>query len=330
MDYPFPLPKWQQSPLEWDIEQLESQIADSRMLSCMDYGSPVAIALRELGGAYHAGYKRWQMFYQQSKELEVINLQQLQKIERIYLQQLEAIKIISIELAGVVLRAQQLDSLVCHELIDNDLEDERMFASFFSRIGDDSCPVDVGRPPSLIELVHKSISNHYPQKIAKLVRMLPESLIYAVMAMKYSGLGLYWLCRASIPPTTLALPGIGDDSEQECRDFAFLLLSDAKVAITKMRFLEAHERSKINRKLPEKYVSTLFDELGIQIQDNGRANELIKKKSDSAKKPRSRGVDKDAVMNAIKAGTAKKTIAIEFGISEARVSQINKMNQSKS
>ena len=67
---------------------------------------------------------------------------------------------------------------------------------------------------------------------------MPESLIYAAMAMKYAGWGLYWLSYVSGLVSSYSLPSIGDSTDRDNGESALLFLADAKAAVIKMRYAE--------------------------------------------------------------------------------------------
>lgn len=313
----FSMPAWQESALEWDIEHLVALIADSEIFKCMEYGSALSIALRGLDSAYCSGQRRWHNYFQSiSARLSAVD------------SDVDGDQVAA-ELMYVLLRVQQLDRVAIYESDDNDMSDARWLAALFAGLDDELQPVEARRHQSVVELVHGAVSRHYPEKIASFVRCLPESLIYAAMAMKYAGWGLYWLSHASGLVPSYPLPGIGDSTDRENGESALLFLADARVAITKMRYAEVIEAAQVGRQLPEYAAKTIFDELGIQLRANATAERVRKRKSDGGKN-KDAGVNKERIIAAVNAGSLQKTVALEFGVTEARVSQIMKEHREKS
>lgn len=298
-------------PIDWDIDRVESDIEASALFQSLDYSDTIGIAFRGLCSALRSAQSRLEWYARTICR----NRHDQQDVDRSkHLVSTLAFQIFDLEINFGCIFA---------EIDDNDLTDERAIRAFFAGLSEE---YDVPkRRPSVVELVHEAALRHCSPPLSKALKLLPEHLIHAVLAMKYAAWGLYWFHRAAYPD----LDAQADvRTEQECRESAILFLADARVAMTKMRMSEVLERAQQGRVLPEKATLVLFEELGIQLQASKKASQLKQKKSDAAKKRRrSDAVDASLIVSAVESGLLQKTVALDFGITEARVSQIMKSHR---
>ncbi|MCD4500243.1 hypothetical protein [Chromobacterium vaccinii] len=294
------LPSLCQLLFGWEISELENEICSNEYFSQgRDGPSTSTIALQELLSAFNSGLSRWELF------ADLLPSKGFSS-RKLY------------ELALFILTAQKFSTLLFNEHDDNDLSTEKILFTFFS--GLDSSPPEPTRCKSVPEQVFSTTTKHYPLSISSIIAKIPESLVYALAALKKSAQGLLHL-RAAI---SHQLWLFGPLSEREHIEMALLFLGDARVFVQRMRLIEVLERASSGRKLPENAVLTLSEELGIMGIKSQKATATKQKKQSAAARKRTGKVNPQHIKDAVKAGMSQKAVAIEFGISAGRVCQIMK------
>ncbi len=217
-----------------------------------------------------------------------------------------------------MLQSNKYNTFAFHEMDDNDQTNDKILYEFFKGI--DSTPKP-SRYPSIPEAVLATIRENHPSSIVNIVEKVPDSLTYAIAAMKEAALGLANLKEASSLQRSLIAPL----SEQESIEFALLRCGNARVLIMRMRMTEVLERYSENKNFPENAVILINDELGIMKKKTNAAIQTKKKKIIAATARRDiNGGNKWRAIAALKSGEVQKNIAINLGIGDSWVSQIKK------
>ncbi|MCD4487006.1 hypothetical protein LQR31_21270 [Chromobacterium vaccinii] len=285
----------------WELSELENSIRDSEYFAPeWDEPSTATISLQELLSALQSGLERWELY---------ADARQYDELRRNMLN----------EVALFISTAQKFHSSLFRELDDNDLSTGKMLYAFFSSIGC-SDALSPRRSLSVPEQVQATIAAHYPPIIANLIAKLPESLVYSLAAIHMAAQGLFYL-----QATTSHQPWLfGPQATHEHMEIALLLLGDARVMIQRMRTMEVLERASDGRTLPENAVIKLNDELGVMAMKSKNAKATKQKKQSAAARKRTSAVDPRLVIAAVNSGMPQKAVAIDYGLTPARVSQIMK------